>query len=392
MVIRLLLIIGLIASNITPLSAQNMVINPSFEEIWNCPYEMNQMNLVKSWFGLGTADPSPDFFNTCSGTSHPLGIPHNMFGIQEARSGDSYVGIIGYLTSKSGKGWKLPSNHREFITVQLTKPLIAGNEYYAEFYVNLADNCEFSIDQFGMYFTPDVPSIDWESMQMEQYQPQISSPKGQNIDDNEKWTKVSGTFTADGNELALTIGVFSPDKDLDTQKTKRKFSFGRDAKLPKSLQPMIAYYFIDDVLVKPIDPSESIFPEIDSALVYENEYFGTPEIGQRFTLQNIYFEFDKARLLQSSLIELKKLLTFMESNPRVKINIEGHTDNVGSRSYNQKLSQDRADAIKNFLTAKNIPAYRVETKGLGSTNPVVPNTTPENRALNRRVEVVILEN
>ncbi|WP_109830738.1 OmpA family protein [Reichenbachiella versicolor] len=374
------------------LSAQNMVINPSFEEIWNCPYTMNQLKLVKSWFPFGTADPSPDYFHRCADENNAMGIPKNIFGTQEPRTGDSYIGMICYLTSKSGKSWRVPANHREFVMIQLTKPLVAGNKYYGEFYVSLADNCEFSIDQLGMYFTKDMPSFDWQAMDLGYYKPQIVNPKGKVINDPEKWHKVSGEFVAQGDELALTVGVFTPDKELTTKKTKRKFGFGRDPKLPKHLQPMISYYLIDDVLVRPVDENESIFPEIDSTLVYRNEYFGIPEVGKKFTLQQIYFEFDKARLLRGSFVELNKLLEFMKEHPRVKISIEGHTDNIGSRSYNQELSLSRANAVRNFLTAKGIDNFRVETKGYGSSQPIVPNTTPENRALNRRVEVEILEN
>ncbi|MFY0626862.1 MAG: OmpA family protein [Reichenbachiella sp.] len=370
---------------------RNMVINPSFEEIWNCPFTMNQLKFVKSWFPFGTADPSPDFFNACAKDSF-MGIPHNMFGTQEARTGDSYVGLISYLTSKSGQGWKVPANHREFVMVQLTKPLVKGNQYYGEFWVNLADKCEFSIDQIGMRFTKDMPSFDWQAMDLGYYKAQINSEKEKLLDDNEGWVKVSGTFTAKGDELALTIGTFVADGDLTIKKTKRKFLNGKDNKIPKHLQPMIAYYFIDDVKVTPVDVNESIFPEPVASAVEVAEYFGPAEIGKKFTLQNIYFEFDKARLLRGSFLELNKLLDYLERHPRVKIQIEGHTDNVGSREYNDKLSTARAKAVLDFLVAKGINEFRLEYKGFGSRQPIVPNTTPKNQALNRRVEFLILQN
>lgn len=370
---------------------QNMVINPSFEEIWNCPYTMNQLKYVKSWFPYGTADPSPDFFHSCS-ENFNMSVPNNIFGQQQAHSGDAYVGMICYLTSKSGRGWKVPANHREFVMVQLTKPLIKGNQYYGEFWINLADNCEYAVDQIGMYFTKDLPGMDWQAMELGYYKPQITSKKGSPIDNNDEWHKVSGTFTASGDELALTIGCFYPDKNLSKEKTRRKFSAGRDPKLPKSLQPQIAYYYIDDVKVVPVDPNESIMPapSVDTVLVAE--YFGPAEVGNRFTLQNIYFEFDQARLLRSSFLELNRLYEYMVRHPRVKIEIQGHTDNVGSREYNQELSTRRARSVMDFLVGKGINEFRIEYKGLGSSQPIVPNNTPENRALNRRVEFVILEN
>lgn len=368
-----------------------MVLNPSFEEIWNCPYSMNQLKFTKSWFPFGTADPSPDFFNGCA-QDNIMGVPHNIFGKQEARTGDSYVGMISYLTSKSGRGWKVPANHREFIMVQLTKPLIKGNEYYGEFWVNLADHCEFAIDKIGMRFTQDMPTFDWQAMDLGYYNAHINSEEGKVLNDNDGWVKISGTFKAKGDELALTIGTFDPDSKLTVKKTKRKFLDDKDSQIPKDMKPMIAYYFIDDVKVTPVDPNESIFPDPVANVPSETEYFGPTEVGQKFTLQNIYFEFGSSRLLRGSYLELNKLLEYMQKHPRVKIQIEGHTDNVGSREHNQQLSTARAQAVMNFLVAKEINDFRVEYKGFGSSQPVVPNTTPENQALNRRVEILILEN
>ncbi|MEO9967753.1 MAG: OmpA family protein [Reichenbachiella sp.] len=372
--------------------SQNMVVNPGFEEVWECPFSMNQLKFTKSWFPFGTADPSPDFFHACC-ENDLMGVPKNIFGYQESHSGDGYIGMISYLTSKSGRGWRIPENHREFAMVQLSKPLVAGNEYYAEMWVNLADNCEFAINHLGMYFTRDMPTFDWQVMNFKHYKPQVSSPPDLLLDDIEGWTKISGTFIAKGDELALTIGTFYPDSSLRAKKTKRKFSEVRDKRTPKHLQPQIAYYFVDDVLVRPVDPNESILPDPAIAGIDPvDDYFGPAEVGKKFTLQNIYFEFDKATLLRSSYLELNKLLAFLEKYKRVKIEIEGHTDNVGSADYNMKLSKARAKAVVDYLVAKGLSEFRLEYKGLGSSRPIVPNNSPQNQALNRRVEFVILEN
>ncbi|WP_317624043.1 OmpA family protein [Reichenbachiella carrageenanivorans] len=371
---------------------QNMVINSGFEEIWECPFTMNQLKFTKSWFPFGTADPSPDFFHSCC-INDFMGTPENVFGEQPAHGGEAYIGLISYLTSKSGRGWHVPENHREYAMIQLTKPLVAGHKYYAEMWVNLADNCEFAINSIGMYFTRDMPNFDWQAMNFNHYKPQITNPKDRMIDDHEGWTKVSGTFTAEGDELALTIGTFAPDSSLKIKKTKRKFSQVRDKRTPKHLQPQIAYYFIDDILVRPVDPMESIYPDPQISITEpEDDYFGPAEVGKKFTLQNIYFEFDQATLLRSSYLELNKLLTYLEKHRRVKIEIEGHTDNVGSREYNLLLSEARAKAVVDYLVAKGLNEFRLEYKGYGSNQPIVPNNSPQNQALNRRVEFLILEN
>jgi outer membrane protein OmpA-like peptidoglycan-associated protein len=259
-------------------------------------------------------------------------------------------------------------------------------------WVNLADNCEFGIDNIGMYFTRDMPSFDWQVMNFGHYKAQVNSPKNEVLNDNDGWTKVSGTFLAKGDELALTIGTFQPDSALKTKKTKRVFSHERDPSMPKNLQPMIAYYFIDDVLVRPIDTNESLYPDPEIVQITpEEEYFGPAEIGTKFTLQKIHFEFDKSVLLSRSFLELNKLFAYLTSHKRIKVQIEGHTDNVGSRAYNLKLSTDRAKAVVDYLVAKGMNEFRLEYKGFGSSRPIVPNDTPQNQALNRRVEFMILE-
>lgn len=381
-----------IMAHSNPLSAQNMVVNPSFEEVWECPFTMNQVKFTKSWFPFGTADPSPDYFHACCENGW-MGVPNNLFGTQEAHSGEAYIGMISYLTSKSGRGWRVPENHREFAMVQLTKPLVAGHEYYAEMWINLADNCEFSIDRIGMHFTRDMPTFDWQMLNFNHYKTQVASPKGVLLNDNEGWTKISGTFTAKGDELALTIGTFQPDSALKTKKTKRKFSKERDKNMPKDLQPQIAYYFIDDVLVRPVDKNESIFPDPSIAQsTPEEDYFGAPEKGMPITLQNIHFEFNKAVLISRSFLELNKLFAYLNAHKRIKVQIEGHTDNVGSRSYNLELSEKRAKAVVDYLVSKGMNEFRLEYKGFGSSRPVVPNDSPQNQALNRRVEFVVIEN
>jgi OmpA-OmpF porin, OOP family len=370
-----------------------MVVNPSFEEMKNCPFTMNQLKFTKAWFPFGTADPSPDLFHTCA-YGNMVGIPINIFGTQQPRTGKSYAGLITYLTSKSGKAWKVPANHREFIMVQLTKPLIKGNSYYAEMWVNLAENCEFSTNSMSMYFTKDIPHIDWQAIDLGYYKPQIQSHPDTLLTDHKGWMKVSGTFISKGDEMALTIGNFIADKLIKVQKTKRKFPVSKNDKMPKNLQPMIAYYFIDDIKVTPLDPTEPIYPQ--ELLVHkelENEdYFGPVQVGKKFILQNIQFNFNESNLLESSFDELDKLFDYLTENEHIKIEIEGHTDNIGTIDYNNKLSAERGKAVAYYITkVRGLEDYRVKYRGFGSSQPIVSNETAEGQAMNRRVEFVILE-
>lgn len=115
------------------------------------------------------------------------------------------------------------------------------------------------------------------------------------------------------------------------------------------------------------------------------------EKNETIRLNNIFFDTDKAELLPESFMELDKLIALLNQNIKIKIEIGGHTDDVASDSYNQKLSQLRAESVRNYLVSKGINTDRVLAKGYGENKPCVLNDSPENRAINRRVEFTILE-
>jgi OmpA-OmpF porin, OOP family len=117
------------------------------------------------------------------------------------------------------------------------------------------------------------------------------------------------------------------------------------------------------------------------------------ESGQKLTLNNIFFQFGKTNLQEESFPELNRLIDFLETNSSMQIEISGHTDSIGSDEVNNKLSQGRADVVKNYLTNQGkIPANRIVAKGYGKTHPVASNDTEEGQQANRRVEFLILKN
>jgi outer membrane protein OmpA-like peptidoglycan-associated protein len=86
---------------------------------------------------------------------------------------------------------------------------------------------------------------------------------------------------------------------------------------------------------------------------------------------------------------LDRLVQLLKENPTVKIQVEGHTDAIGKAADNEKLSQNRAKSVVNYLTAQGIAAGRLTAKGFGATKPIGDNATDEGRAQNRRTEVRI---
>jgi outer membrane protein OmpA-like peptidoglycan-associated protein len=113
--------------------------------------------------------------------------------------------------------------------------------------------------------------------------------------------------------------------------------------------------------------------------------------GQIMVLRNIFFETGKSDLKNESMAELSKLIEFLENNPELMIEISGHTDNVGPEEFNQKLSENRAKAVLDYLVEGKIKAPRLVYKGYGFLHPIQSNETGEGRAQNRRTEIKILE-
>ena len=116
------------------------------------------------------------------------------------------------------------------------------------------------------------------------------------------------------------------------------------------------------------------------------------EVGTKISMNNIFFEFGKATLRLESYPELNRLSTFFKGNAKMLTEISGHTDNVGSDEVNNKLSQERADVVRNYLLTQGVSSERLTAKGYGKNKPKVANDTPENQAINRRVEFEILKN
>jgi outer membrane protein OmpA-like peptidoglycan-associated protein len=106
---------------------------------------------------------------------------------------------------------------------------------------------------------------------------------------------------------------------------------------------------------------------------------------------NLQFETGKAVIKESSYASLDELAALMKKKPNFKLQIDGHTDNVGSASLNKTLSEKRANAAKSYLESKGVDLGRITAKGHGMSKPIAPNNTPEGRAKNRRVEFLIVE-
>lgn len=123
----------------------------------------------------------------------------------------------------------------------------------------------------------------------------------------------------------------------------------------------------------------------------QDSVFSDLQLNKAIRLDNVYFDQSSYILRPESYTQLNKLLKTLQGNPKLVIEIAGHTDNVGDRQLNRLLSQNRAKVIANYLANNGIRDERLQHKGYGDTKPVAPNDSEENKRQNRRVEFVVLK-
>lgn len=136
------------------------------------------------------------------------------------------------------------------------------------------------------------------------------------------------------------------------------------------------------IAIRELQPDEEFAEPFNVTVMFEP--------AKSYRLDNVYFDFGKFTLRPESFKQLDELVNYMKWRETEKIEIAGHTDNIGNAIENQKLSEQRSEAIRQYLIKKGVGVARVTAKGYGSTQPVADNSTYEGRQLNRRTEVKIL--
>lgn len=131
-------------------------------------------------------------------------------------------------------------------------------------------------------------------------------------------------------------------------------------------------------------PEQNEYKEIEKDIVLKKI-----AIGKNVALRNLFFETNKADLSDESIVELSNVIKLLNDNPTLHIEIQGHTDNRGSKAYNQGLSERRAKSVVDYLIQHGIAPERLTSKGYGLTKPIATNKTEAGRAENRRTELLV---
>lgn len=155
-----------------------------------------------------------------------------------------------------------------------------------------------------------------------------------------------------------------------------------------------------DRMIAPTDVDETVqaqprgLAELPTPMSEFDEFLASGNAGElpkRFQFEELNFEVAKTDLVPGSETELDRIAEILKQNPNVIVRIEGFTDSTGDPAANQALSLARANRVKEELVNRGVDGARIETAGRGAESPIVPNDTEENRARNRRIEVVVLQ-
>ncbi len=277
-------------------------------------------------------------------------------------SSDYHPGIGGmdmYVAKRSGNTWSTPEN--------AGTPLNSEKDDYFYSLQWGSDNIFFASDrdggQGGMDIYVGVPNP---------FQPSAVTAVNGKVTDATSGTPLGAVITVSDIVTNEPIASFYSD-DMDGSYTvvlQPGKSYAVTAQAP-------GYLFYSDRVDVPVDaPNNTLRKDI--------------KMSKELTRLLVYFDFDKAVLQRESNVDLDNAAKWLKANPDLRVELSGHTDNVGTQEYNLKLSSDRASAVKEYLVRKGVDGTRIVAKGYGMEQPVANNDTEEGRARNRRVEFRVI--
>ncbi|MEZ4923533.1 MAG: gliding motility-associated C-terminal domain-containing protein [Crocinitomicaceae bacterium] len=180
--------------------SQNLIPNGSFEENSSCPDNISQLEKAQPWKSVSIYT-TPDYFNAC-GISPNITVPSNYNGYQQAQDGNGYAGIYCYTS--------FGSEYREYIYIKISEELKSNVCYTISFYLNLSDNSNGYLDQFGIGFSNSQP-LDPNGFH---FVPEFEILANGNFEDSNNWITVSESYVAQGGEKYLILGCFEDDLNI----------------------------------------------------------------------------------------------------------------------------------------------------------------------------------
>ena len=367
-----------------PLTKQdNLIINPDFNFYFykSIPIVYHGNDRIEAWVPFWTTpgNYTPDYISNLRFIDV---LDYNFLFDFKLPEKFNYIGIALF---------KDDDDYSEYIQGNLAEPLVKGRTYCFKISINSTRFTKYLVNHLGCYFSPNAISVNNEKE--DSFSPQISFSYLPT--ESKSFVTLCDYFIAKGSEKYLTIGRFIKRGDLSVT-VKDNFP-ASGFNLDKS-----SYYLIDKVELSEIHDSlecncRTLIDKLqldqkqpDTNRLKLMTYFNDLKEGKAVVLNNVNFDFDSYILLKSSEETLNTFLQYLSDNPDLRFRICGHTDNIGTDEYNLDLSIKRAKSVYNWLVNKGIQPSRLEYTGFGKREPLINSTDDKSRAVNRRVEVQVI--
>ena len=382
-----LLVVLLAASKI---HAQNSVINPGFESLAAQAPERICSHLNSEEFNSWL----PGWSTFEAVTPDVIRLPDTTAACSDAAVHQGF-GAAGLYNFHPGIDAVMNRDYHEYIQGTLRAPLIPGETYQVEVWVQLNNTLG------GRYLEEAWPYIlrltprgcnnlgfffsEYASAAREDFQGSITDfnlrPQvnfSEVVRDEGVWVRLQATFVPQRPFKYFVIGNFFSDfstKIYPDQDREQIDQHNREPSQARNKFRRYTYFLLDDIYVGPPRAEPSMEEQLTTSL--------------SFTFKNLQFNSGEATLLAGSFAELDELVALLDRNTEIALQVSGHTDNVGSETANQQLSEARAKAVVDYLVAKGVEGERLQYRGFGESVPIATNETPSGRSLNRRVVIEI---
>jgi len=275
-----------------------------------------------------------------------------------------YGGTDLFMVKKQGKGWSKPINLGYPInTIENEGSLVIAADGKTAYYSSDRADTKGGMDLYTFELRDDIRPARtlWVKGKVFDKNTQKGLPSAVELTDLSTQTVLSKVQTDETGNYLITLPV---GKDYAFNVQRKGYLFFSE-NFPLSQKTPDSTYNID-IPLQPIEANASI------------------------VLKNIFFDINKYDLKPESTFELDNIYALLKENPTLRIQISGHTDNIGKATDNMTLSNNRAQAVVKYLESKGIEPQRLTFKGFGATQPVADNATEEGRAKNRRTELKVI--
>lgn len=362
----------------------NLIINPEFDYFYYKPIPViyDGRSKIEEWipYWLAPGNYTPDYLSNLR-SINVLSL-YSLFGFPIPDKFD-YAGIALFKESEP---------YSEYIQGRLIKPLIRGHNYCIRVSIVLSSYSGFSVNRLAFHLSsgPLTLSESNEGAIKPQVILSVSAV------DDKRFTTICDFFIAEGGERYITIGRLCPPDSLEIIQRENtpqtEFGIGKSA-----------YYLLDNVDLYEIDDSfecncenDAIQTDSTALLSIGDKFFNETDLNKSGTgipviLKNVNFGFNSYILDFNADSSLKALLNYLNDHPDIKLKISGYTDDIGTEEYNYELSVNRAKSVYKWLIGNGVDSTRLQYTGFGKSFPIFKENDERSRALNRRVEVRIID-